>query len=192
MAQHEYDKPLISYKVKTNDKYLICGSLGWESSIPRGPGPGALSGLLPLPSDSSSVNKLHTRDGVTQAGGRLKRKHERRACLLCGPWLRNSQWLAVSYTCSLSIFCVLCLTIWETHGVFTSLSVPKLSTLYLGLTLSPSPQLPQSEHVIGTRPLAGKKFTSIGTMRWCQLDLHKVKALGIHPNVPLVITPLTR
>lgn len=92
----------------------------------------------------------------TQAAGRLRRKHERRACLLCGPWLRNSQWLAVSYTHSLSIFCVLSLSIWEAQGASASLSVPRRSTLYLGLTLSPSPHLPQSEHAIGTRPWGGR------------------------------------
>lgn len=101
MAQHEYDKPLISYKAKTNDKYLIRGSLGWESSIPQGPGPGVLSGLLPLPSDSTSVNKLRTRDGMIQAGGRLRRKHERRACLLCGPGFRiPNVWLYPTFLAS--------------------------------------------------------------------------------------------
>lgn len=102
------------------------------------------------------------REGVIQAGGRLRRKHERRACLLCGPWLLNSQELAVSYTPSFSIFCALSLSIWEAHGVSTCLSVPRLSTLYLVLTLSP---FPQSEHAIGTRPSGGKKLASIGTMR---------------------------
>lgn len=101
------------------------------------------------------------RDGVIQAEGRLRRKHERRACLLCGPWLLNSQWLAVSYTPSFSIFCALSLSIWETHGVSTSLSIPRLSTLYLVLTLS---SLPQSEHATGTKPLGGEKLASIGTI----------------------------
>lgn len=68
---------------------------------------------------------------------RFRRKHERRTCLLLGPWLLKFPWLATPSTPSFSILCVLSPRLWEGHGVSTSHSVPRFSTLYLVLTFSP-------------------------------------------------------
>lgn len=91
-----------------------------KAQVPR-PGsiPAAVSGLLLCRQpDSTSFKKLSQgcSDSSGKARGRVRRRSKRRACLLLGAWLLRSPAAGHLQHASISILCVLSLSIWEGHG----------------------------------------------------------------------------